>query len=366
MPISILSRDPSQLILEFEIQDLVKESISKNLLELFAVGCSDVEVWDELRALVGPTVVWVKSSQSHLQGLNLRSGWTANEKFSNKSEIYKGCKSNISCDSTAGNSSSNYFDGNHDKEISTNSNNSNRNRNRYSINSDCGGANSIGNKNSAGARLGVGVEVGGGGGGGGARVGFSLSEFSELSLEEVLGTEETVWCPPLGIKGQIDLVVKARILSNSVSPSSNINKKYNKSVIMPLELKTGKASMQIAHRAQVMLYVLMLFLREHSASDLTSEENSAPEKYTSGSGNPSERTCSVIKLEGPDPTRSMQLCPSTRGLLLYLNRDGTKCETITPKWQEICSLVISRNDLAGHIKQSNSLVSREDFSFMSV
>ena len=86
--------------------------------------------------------------------------------------------------------------------------------------------------------------------------------------------------------------------------SSNINKKYNKSVIMPLGLKTGKASMQIAHRAQVMLYVLMLFLREHSASDLTSEENSAPEKYTSGNGNPSERTYPVIKLEGPDPTRS--------------------------------------------------------------
>lgn len=45
---------------------------------------------------------------------------------------------------------------------------------------------------------------------------FSLSLISSLlfyfifSSEEILGTEETVWCPSLGIKGQMDMVARAR------------------------------------------------------------------------------------------------------------------------------------------------------------
>ena len=54
--------------------------------------------------------------------------------------------------------------------------------------------------------------------------------------------------------------------------------------------------------------------------------------------------------------------PPVHGLLLYLNGDATKCETIQPKWTEICSLILSRNDLACHIKHSASLVSAISFS----
>ena len=358
MPISTSTKDPFQLILESEIQDLIKESVAKNLLELYAVGSSDEEVWEELRALVGPTVVWVKSSQSHLQFRSLRNSWLANEKFQNNSEICNSTESHISRNGAVGHCTSNSLDLNRVKGISTNINDYNSNRNGYRIDNAVAPFNETAGRNVGG---------GGGGGGGGARLGFSLSEFAELSLEEVLGTEETVWCPPLGIKGQIDLVVKARILSNSVSTSSdtNKNKKYNNSVIMPLELKTGKASMQIAHRAQVMLYVLMLVLREHSASDLISEENSVSETKLLGNANAnaSDNMNDVMTSEEPDPSQSRQQYPPTHGLLLYLNRDGTKCETVTPKWQEICSLVISRNDLAGHIKHSSSLVRIYDLLF---
>ena len=49
--------------------------------------------------------------------------------------------------------------------------------------------------------------------------------------------------------------------------------------------------------------------------------------------------------------------PPTHGILLYLNSEGTKSETVTPKWLEICSLVHSRNDLAGHINHANNMVS---------
>ena len=356
MPISTSTKDPFQLILESEIQDLIKESVAKNLLELYAVGSSDEEVWEELRALVGPTVVWVKSSQSHLQFRSLRNSWMAKEKFQNNSEICNSTESHISRNGAVGNCTSNSLDLNRVKGISTNINDNSSNRNGYRIDNAVAPFNETAGRNVGGG--------GGGGGGGGARLGFSLSKFSELSLEEVLGTEETVWCPPLGIKGQIDLVVKARILSNSVSASSdtNKNKKYNNSVIMPLELKTGKASMQIAHRAQVMLYVLMLVLREHSASDLISEENSMSETKLLGNANTNagDNMNDVMEL---DPSQSRQQYPPTHGLLLYLNRDGTKCETITPKWQEICSLVISRNDLAGHIKHSSSLVRIYDLLF---
>lgn len=34
-----------------------------------------------------------------------------------------------------------------------------------------------------------------------------------IFIEEILGSEETVWCPFLGIKGQIDLVARARVRS---------------------------------------------------------------------------------------------------------------------------------------------------------
>ena len=72
--------------------------------------------------------------------------------------------------------------------------------------------------------------------------------------------------------------------------------------------------------------------------------------------------------------------PPTHGLLMYISGDdkdtnraygkgqgqgqaqgqsqnGVKCEVVTPTWSEICSLVISRNDLAGHIVHATEMVS---------
>jgi hypothetical protein len=58
--------------------------------------------------------------------------------------------------------------------------------------------------------------------------------------------EEMIWCPVLGIKGQIDLILKARALNLYFDDS-------NKEVFVPIELKTGKwrPNGLIAHRAQV-------------------------------------------------------------------------------------------------------------------
>ena len=47
-------------------------SITSQLIELFSVGCSDQEAAQELRALVGPTVAWVRSSHGQA-GRGVRS-----------------------------------------------------------------------------------------------------------------------------------------------------------------------------------------------------------------------------------------------------------------------------------------------------
>ena len=41
-------------------------SITSQLVELFSVGCSDLEAAQELRALVGPTVAWASSSRGQV------------------------------------------------------------------------------------------------------------------------------------------------------------------------------------------------------------------------------------------------------------------------------------------------------------
>lgn len=56
--------------------------------------------------------------------------------------------------------------------------------------------------------------------------------------------EENLWVPEFGIKGKVDITVKT---------------KYDgKLKIMPIELKTGRASGSAEHRGQVILYVIMM------------------------------------------------------------------------------------------------------------
>lgn len=60
------------------------------------------------------------------------------------------------------------------------------------------------------------------------------------SIDSVEDIEENIWCTELGLKGKIDITVKSN------------------SVVMPLELKTGRASVSLEHRGQVMMYIMML------------------------------------------------------------------------------------------------------------
>lgn len=112
--------------------------------------------------------------------------------------------------------------------------------------------------------------------------------------------------------------------------------------------------MQISHRAQVMLYVLMLVVREHSSRSVDTIDDMNRGRKTEKEGVSGQGPSTQDMTNHPVNYTVMQT--PTHGVLLYLNSESTKCETISPKWAEICALIISRNDYAGHIKHSNSLV----------
>lgn len=60
------------------------------------------------------------------------------------------------------------------------------------------------------------------------------------SIDKILDIEENIWCPELGLKGKVDITVQSKVAT------------------IPIELKTGRSSMSLEHRGQVMLYLLMM------------------------------------------------------------------------------------------------------------
>lgn len=69
-----------------------------------------------------------------------------------------------------------------------------------------------------------------------------------VAVNKLLDIEEHVWSPLYGLKGNIDATVQA-VLAEGAS---------KKTLTVPLELKTGRNSSVVAHRAQTMLYTLLM------------------------------------------------------------------------------------------------------------
>jgi len=63
-------------------------------------------------------------------------------------------------------------------------------------------------------------------------------------IHEIRDIEENLWVPQLGLKGKVDVSVKVR-------------NHLRKEEIIPLELKTGRASFSMEHKGQLLLYQLM-------------------------------------------------------------------------------------------------------------
>ena len=140
------------------------------------------------------------------------------------------------------------------------------------------------------------------------------------NIDELSGIEENVWCPVLGVKGQVDLVVHAR-------------KAHEHSVEnMPVEVKTGKwrPATAISHRAQTILYIIMILLRDKQRAKFPILQN----LDAMSSGGNFQQTYHT---------------GSKHGLLLYINDDGVRCEIVEPTWAEIRALIICRNRLASNL-----------------
>ena len=69
-----------------------------------------------------------------------------------------------------------------------------------------------------------------------------------MSVSKLLDVEEHVWSPKYGLKGNIDATVQV------VMKDSN----EEKTLTVPFEVKTGKIDSNAAHKAQTVLYTLLL------------------------------------------------------------------------------------------------------------
>lgn len=121
------------------------------------------------------------------------------------------------------------------------------------------------------------------------------NDMPTLAISSICAMEEDIWSPKYGLKGKVDVTVQGSLNLKSQGLVSD--------VVMPLEIKTGKSTIGIEHRAQTMLYSMMI----------------------------AERYESVI--------------PS--GLLWYTTDNSIK--RITPMRVELRGLIIKRNTLAYHM-----------------
>ncbi|XP_004928891.1 DNA replication ATP-dependent helicase/nuclease DNA2 [Bombyx mori] len=138
-------------------------------------------------------------------------------------------------------------------------------------------------------------------------------------IDKVLDIEENICCPQLGLKGKIDATLQVTV------PEKNGLQK----AIVPLELKSGKASVSAEHRGQLVMYGMMLSLHRNE-----------------------------------DPTVALQ-----RGLLLYL-RDKVDVREVNCGYPERRDLVMLRNQLVENLASDpkdpdpEQLTDIEDASFL--
>ncbi|ETN68108.1 DNA replication helicase dna2 [Anopheles darlingi] len=76
----------------------------------------------------------------------------------------------------------------------------------------------------------------------------------EFKIQSIQDIEENIWCHQLGIKGKIDVTVSVVRSDGKGDPVPEI---------MPLELKTGRASYSFEHVGQLVLYEMMMNLVGH-------------------------------------------------------------------------------------------------------
>lgn len=84
-----------------------------------------------------------------------------------------------------------------------------------------------------------------------------------LAIPRLLDVEEDIWSPTYGLKGKLDASVET-VIGESSSGGTYLQKHMRpappplRTAPMPLEIKTGRATAGLEHRAQTMLYTLLM------------------------------------------------------------------------------------------------------------
>lgn len=91
-----------------------------------------------------------------------------------------------------------------------------------------------------------------------------------LSIKRLLEVEEHVWSPMYGLKGNIDATVQVACRDGD----------NEKTLVVPLELKTGRRDTNQAHRAQTALYTLLMSDRYGKSSSLNNSAAPCLEDHT--------------------------------------------------------------------------------------
>ena len=84
-------------------------------------------------------------------------------------------------------------------------------------------------------------------------------ETALLAISSLHDIEEDIWSPTYGLRGKLDASVQAVIVRNSGSSITHPT---------PFEIKTGRAVAGLEHRAQTMLYSLLMQERYGDSVDL--------------------------------------------------------------------------------------------------
>ncbi|KAI0946663.1 hypothetical protein AcW1_010068 [Taiwanofungus camphoratus] len=86
-------------------------------------------------------------------------------------------------------------------------------------------------------------------------------QTSLLAISRLHDIEEDIWSPTYGLKGKLDASVQVVVsdIDHSSSPFAKAApRKATQNLTMPLEIKTGRAVAGMEHRAQTMLYTLLM------------------------------------------------------------------------------------------------------------
>ena len=82
--------------------------------------------------------------------------------------------------------------------------------------------------------------------------------MTRIALTKLHEVEEDIWSPIYGLKGKIDASVQVLIQQDSKGPSSKCTSGETSSWTLPFEIKTGRAVGMLEHRAQTILYAILV------------------------------------------------------------------------------------------------------------